>query len=84
MVLHWRKELTLSIIIGQRVGRQAFTSAVGIESREQVEGLALLTSSVITEVSTEVEDNGGQAAEGATSCDRVSQPVTEVPEGVWT
>lgn len=52
----------------ERVGRQAFTNAVGIGSREQVEALVLLTSSWITEVSTGVkEDIGEQAAEGGSS-----------------
>lgn len=39
-----REELMMSVMMGQRVGRQALTSTVGMGSREQVEALALVTS----------------------------------------
>lgn len=55
----------MSVMMGQKVGRQAFTSAIGIQFREQV-ALALLTSLVINELK---EDIGGQAAEGGMSSD---------------
>ncbi len=39
--------LTMFTMHGQTAGRQALTRAVGTGSREQVEALALVTSSVI-------------------------------------
>ena len=64
-----REELMMLVMIGARVGRQAFTSVVGMGSREQLEALALVTSSVVRDSSTgEKEVNRGHVAEGAVSC----------------
>ena len=63
--------LMMSVNPGQRVGRQLFTSAVGIGSREQVVELALMTNSVTIGASTAVKDEkrqvGRQAMTGAVS-----------------
>ena len=64
-----REELMILVMMGERVGRQAFTSAVGMGSREQVEALALVTNSVVKVASTGVKTaKGGHAGEGAASC----------------
>ena len=63
-----REELMMAVMMGQRVGRQAFTNVVGMGSSEQEEALALVTSSVVSEASTGVKKaKGGHAAGGATS-----------------
>ena len=65
-----REELIMSVMMGQRVGRQAFTSVVGMGSREQVEALAILTNSAVKDASTGAKKaKGGHEAGGASSCD---------------
>ena len=51
------EELMMFVIVGQRVGRQLFTSAVGMGSREQVVELAFMTNSVTMEASTLVKED---------------------------
>ncbi len=46
------EELIISVMVGQRVGRQALTKAVGMGSRGQDEALAFETSLVTSAVST--------------------------------
>ena len=63
-----REELIMSVMMGQRVGRQAFTNVVGMGSSEQEEALALVTNSMVAAASTGAKTaKGGHAAWGATS-----------------
>ena len=58
----------MSVMMGHSVGRQAFSKVVGMGSREQVEALALVTKSVVTEASTGAKQaKGGHATRGAMS-----------------
>ena len=67
----WREVLMMSVMRGERVGRQAFTRAVGMGSREQVEALAseasLATWGTSTREKEEKLGGGGGVSEGGVS-----------------